>query len=194
VATRSKTHRLVTELLEKKHVIEQLAMKTLSGLHLVGAGTFVSAAVFLDFAVLPSMRYIPPDQGTKLAREIEPKIILVSTLALGLLLMTGLLEVTLHGAWGKLLGAEFWGTGQSFPVIVCLLIWVLMAVSQGLYIRVFRPHLPQALPFDVSRTVLGISPETSRITELARWTLRFQAILGLTAILLVAGSARYGGL
>lgn len=168
-------------------------LKLFTGIHLVGAGTLISAALFLDFAVLPSFRYIPPDQATKLARAIEPKVMIVSTAALLLLGVTGLVEMALYGVWSQLASAGFWSS-SGYPLIVCLLVWLVLAGLQALYLLVFRPQLTQALPFDVSRTAFGVSAEVEKNTQLARLTLRAQAVIGVAAILLIAGAARMGGL
>ncbi len=168
-------------------------LKFLTGIHLVGAGTLVSAALFLDFAVLPSFRYIPPDQATKLARAIEPKVMIVSTAALLLLALTGLIETALYGVWSQLSTAGFWSS-SGYPLVVCLFVWMVLATLQTVYLFVFRPQLTQALPFDVSRTAFGVSAEVEKYTQLARLTLRAQAAIGVAAILLIAGAARMGGL
>lgn len=174
-------------------MLEALAMKLLTGLHLVGVGTFFAWALFLAAAVLPALRYIPPDQAAKLSLVVEPRFLLVSNVSLGLVAVTGLLQMTLLGLWSQLGDSTFLASTRGQALVASLVLWVVLAASQAWYVLRLRRHLSQGFPFDVSRTSEGVSAETARATSHAHRILQAQAIVCMVAVILIGGAVRYGG-
>lgn len=159
--------------------------KLVTGIHLAAIAAFFSAALFLDFAVLGALRYIPPDQATKLSKVVEPRFFLVSSIALALVAVSGLLQVLL-----------LWLLDRSFNtalLVQSVVLWLLLAGSQAYYGQL-RQKLPQAFPFDAFRTAaVGESVEAQRATVIARMVLRAQAIACMLAVVVIGGAVRYGG-
>lgn len=168
-------------------------MKLLTGLHLVGIATFFAWALFLDYAVLPGLTFIPPDQATKLSRIVEPRFLLVSNIALALIAVAGLLQMTLLGFWSQLGDPAFLDSARGQALVISFVLWAGLAASQAWYALRLRPNLAQGFPFDVSRTSEEVSEATLRATGQARLVLRTQAIACMVAVILIGGAVRYGG-
>src|SRR3990167_7256969 len=166
-------------------LIAPFFLKLFTGLHLAGIGTFFAAAFFLDFAVLGALRYIPPDQATKLSKVVEPRFFLVSTVGLGLIALTGVLQAGLLA----LMDRPFNGNLLAISVGV----WAALAASQ-VYYWTLRPKMPQAFPFDVFRDAQASeSVEAQRVTFVARMVLRAQAVICMLAVVVIGGAVRFGG-
>lgn len=166
-------------------MIAAFFLKLFTGLHLAGIGTFFAAALFLDFAVLGALRYIPPDQATKLSKVVEPRFFLVSSIALGVIALTGALQALL------LMTLDRSFDGDLLSISIGL--WVVLAASQAYY-QTLRPKLPQAFPFDVFRDAhAGESVEAQRATFIARRVLRAQAVACMLAVVVIGGAIRFGG-
>lgn len=168
-------------------MIAAFFLKLFTGLHLAGIGTFFASALFLDFAVLGALRYIPPDQATKLSKVVEPRFFLVSSIALGVIALTGALQVLLlsFGPVARTFNGNLLAASTGF--------WLVLAASQVYYLTL-RPQLPQAFPFDVFRDAqAGESVEARRATLIARMVLRAQAIACMLAVVVIGGAVRFGG-
>lgn len=166
-------------------MIAAFFLKLFTGLHLAGIGTFFASALFLDFAVLGALRYIPPDQATKLSKVVEPRFFLVSSIALGVIALTGALQVLLLMGMDRSFNGNLLVASTGF--------WLVLAASQAYYLTL-RPQLPQAFPFDVFRDAqAGESVEARRATLIARMVLRAQAIACMLAVVVIGGAVRFGG-
>lgn len=160
-------------------------LKLFTGLHLAGIGTFFAAALFLDFAVLGALRYIPPDQATKLSKVVEPRFFLVSSVGLGLIALTGILQAGLLSLMDRPFNGNLLAISSG--------IWAVLAATQAYY-WTLRPRLPQAFPFDVFRDAqAGENVEAQRATFIARMVLRAQAVICMLAVVVIGGAVRFGG-
>lgn len=153
----------------------------------------MSAGLFLDFAVLPYMGLIPPDQGVELASAFERKVLLVSWAALMATGLGGFAELFLLGHGGRLVDSAFWSNGYGAALALKLLGWLALLAAHLAYTFAVRPKLVQRLPFDASAATDETSADAARWAAIGRWLLRGEAGASAVAVL-VGGALRYGGL
>lgn len=173
-------------------MLESLALKLFTGLHLAGIGTFFSCALFLDFAVLPALRFLPPDQATKISAVVEPRFMLVGNAAIAVVGVSGVLLLAIGGLASQLGDATFLASPRGTALIAGIALWIALAASQFFYLRHLRPQLPQAFPFDAFRTAETVPETALAATRQARLVLRAQAVACMVAVVWIGGATRYG--
>ncbi|MBI2964307.1 MAG: CopD family protein [Deltaproteobacteria bacterium] len=163
------------------------------GLHVLCAGIFVGANVFLDFLLTPRLELIPPGQAARLGDRLGVDFARLIWATLIGLPATGLLMLLRFGLWGDLVDYQFYLTGYGSALLFMIVIWLTVTVNGAILTFYLRPRVIVKLPYDATRQ--EIEDKRNAAPDAAAWMrrlARYNAIAGMVGVM-VGGFLRFGG-
>lgn len=155
-------------------------------LHVLAALLWLGGMFFLAAVGAPVLRKVePPALRAELFRQLGEKFRDVGWIAIGVLLVTGTLNLRFHNllSWSVLGTASFWALPYGRALAWKLGAVVTMVTVSALHDFVLGPRASRARPG---------SPEALRARRRAAWLARFNAIVGLVLVVAAVRLARGG--
>jgi len=154
--------------------------------HLLAAILWLGGMFFLALVGAPVLRQVePPSLRATLFRRLGERFRWTGWLAIGVLLFTGVLNLSFHGLldWETLGSQQFWTTRYGFA-----LAWKLGAVSLMLIMSALHDFVlgPMASRLDPG----SLNARASR--RRASWLARLNALIGVVVVIAAARLARGG--
>lgn len=154
--------------------------------HVLAALIWLGGMLFLAIVGAPVLRKVEPRQlRAELFRALGQQFRLVGWICIGVLMITGLLNLQFRGflSWTTLSSGAFWATRYGQALAAKLSAVVIMLVVQA--IHDFR-HGPRAGRLDPA------SKEAQRMRIWASWLARINAIVGIFLVYFAVRLARGG--
>lgn len=155
-------------------------------LHVLAALIWLGGMLFLALVGAPVLRKVESRQlRAELFRALGQQFRLVGWICIGVLLITGLMNLQFRGflSWTVLGSGAFWATRYGHALAAKLLAVVIMLVVQA--IHDFR-HGPRASRLDPA------SQEAQRMRVWASWLARINALVGVFLVYFAVRLARGG--
>ena len=154
--------------------------------HLLAALLWLGGMFFLAVVGAPVLRAVePPDLRRDLFTQIGGAFRTVGWVAIGILLVTGIVNLHFRGLFssGLLVSAAFWDSSYGKALAVKLVAVLFMLVVQAVHDFV---HGPRSGRLDPS------TEEGLRARRMAAWLGRLNAVAGLVVVLAAVRLARGG--
>ncbi len=152
--------------------------------HVLAAMLWLGGMFFLAAVGAPVLRAVePPSLRAELFRRLGERFRGVGWAAIGVLVMTGVLNLHFRGLLGRMDDAGFWASRYGYALAWKLSAVGTMIVISGIHDFVLGPA--------ASRLVPG-SPSAVRARTRAAWLARINAIVGLILVIAAVRLARGG--
>ncbi len=150
--------------------------------HVLTAMLWVGGMMFLSMVVVPAMRQIEPPQRARLFSTVGRQFRWVGWASIGLLIVTGLINLHYHGVgWAQLTSNDFWHTTFGFRLVIKGVLVGAMLVFSALHDFVLGPGA-SARPPDGAQRPAG--------RRLVSWLARVNLLLGILVIAVSVELAR----
>lgn len=156
------------------------------GLHVLAAVLWLGGMFFLAVVGAPVLRRVePPALRAQLFRQLGMQFRWVGWVAIGVLLMTGILNLHFRGllAADVLLSAPFWKSGYGSALAVKLTSVAVMLGLSAAHDFVLGPAASQAAPD---------SPHARALRRRSAWVARVNVVVGLVLLAAAVRLARGG--
>ena len=163
--------------------------------HLLGMAAYVGGSLVMEFVLGPAQKAIPPAQQQMMGEKTADRFLVVVWAALGLLLLSGILQ-TFPARTDKLLvGHGLFASSYGRTLFVMILLWVVLVVNGSIITFVLRPKLKGKMTAQVGAAQVQSRQQemikaASRITLITRIDLAIAVLLPLVG----AGLVEHAGI
>lgn len=152
--------------------------------HVLAALFWLGGMFFLAVVGAPVLRAVqPPELRRELFRRLGEGYRRAGWIAIGVLLVTGVVNLWYRGVLDELHHASLWATSYGHALAWKLATVTIILVVQGLHDFVYGPR--------ASRVVPG-TPEQLRVRTRAAWMARINALVGVILVFAAVRLARGG--
>jgi putative copper export protein len=154
--------------------------------HVLAAVVWLGGMFFFALVGAPVLRSVAdPRIRAALFRSLGRQFRTVGWMAIGVLLVTGVLNLYLKGLLGSdgVASAHFWSTRYGHTLAWKLAAVATMLVIQSVHDFIFGPASSRATPG---------SPEALRLRRVAAWLARLSAVVGVLLLFIAVRLARGG--
>ena len=149
--------------------------------HILAAMVWVGGMLFLALVVVPAARSLPPAERSALFHLVGPRFRTVGWSCVGLLLVTGVVNLAYRGVmWENLFTAELWSSEFGRVLAVKLVVIAVMLVLSILHDFVLGPASVRAHTPGEARP----SAEALTLRRQASWLGRITTLLALVVVAL----------
>ncbi len=143
-----------------------------AGLHILAAVIWIGGMLFLALVLGPYARSLDPARRTEIFAETGLRFRAVSWVAIGMLVITGLGNLSFRGAWASVLDT----TSTLFWKLLLVAVMIILSFLHDFALG------PRALA----------NPEATFVRSLSGWLGRLNVLLGLGVLYLAMRLARGG--
>lgn len=141
---------------------------------MVGAVIWVGGILFLGFVAVPAMRRLPGETRGELLDVIGRRFRLIGYSILGLLFLTGVVQMSIRGATvSNVLDGSFFATSFGTALGIKLILVVVMIAVSAIHDFVVGPASAQAL---------AAGQDPGRLRKAASWLARITALLAILVV------------
>jgi uncharacterized membrane protein len=149
--------------------------------HILAAMVWVGGMLFLALVVVPAARTLPPAERSALFNLVGPRFRTVGWVCIGLLLVTGVVNVAYRGVtWVNLFTAELWASEFGRVLTLKLGVIAVMLILSLFHDFVLGPASVRAHKPGEARP----SAEALALRKRASWLGRITAVLALIVVAL----------
>ncbi len=110
-------------------------------LHLIAMATYVGGSLIMEFVVGHAQKSIPPAQAQVMGEKTADRFLLLAWSALGLLLVSGIMQAYAKSVEPMLVGDGIFDSGYGWSLFLMIALWVVLVVNGSVMTFVLRPRL-----------------------------------------------------
>jgi uncharacterized membrane protein len=165
-------------------------------IHIFAAGTLVGSVIFNYFLLRPALTLIPPAHAVVIAQRVGTVFTYLGWVALGLLVLSGLMRLHYMGDLELLSSLELYAHGHGRSLAIMIVSWFITVVSSTIMTFVLRPKLMNKLLVSSSPNLADVEKRRAAQMTASVWLDRLQLLNVITSItaLIAGASVVEGGL
>lgn len=162
-------------------------------LHLIGMAAYVGGAIVMEFVVGPAQKAIPPAQAQVMGEKTATRFLQIAWASLGLLLLSGILQILAAGNDPLLRGEGLLATSYGRTLLAMVVLWVVLVVNGAIITFVLRPRLTGKMGAQTGAAQVQVrQQEMLRAAERLQLVTRIDLGIALVLPLIGAGLLRGG--
>lgn len=110
-------------------------------LHLIAMATYVGGSLVMELVVGHAQKSIPPAQAQVMGEKTADRFLLLAWSALGLLLVSGIMQAYNKSVEPMLMGDGLFDSGYGWSLFLMIVLWAVLVVNGSIMTFVLRPRL-----------------------------------------------------
>ncbi|MCC6338890.1 MAG: CopD family protein [Acidimicrobiia bacterium] len=164
-------------------------------LHLIAMATYVGGSLIMELVVGHAQKSIPPAQAQVMGEKTADRFLLLAWSALGLLLVSGIMQAYAKSVEPMLMGDGLFDSGYGWSLFLMIALWAVLVVNGSIMTFVLRPRLKGKMGAQVGAAqVQARQGHLMKTVRQMQWITRADLVIALLVPLAGAGLLHGNGL